>query len=224
MTQLAWEGSFNVRALRPGLVRGDSIGWLTARGWAELEAHGVRTVVDLRNDDERTTDLPRPESVTVVHYPLDGMHDREFWDVWQVRSEFGTPLYYQPHLERFPERSAAVIRAIAHAAPGGVMFNCVGGRDRTGQIAMIVLSLLGVSAEDIGADYCLSYDRITHRHRTRRENDEGQELRAFMTALGTDAPTEIRRILSAVDLEAQLRKGGAEDADFAALRARFGSS
>ncbi|MGA9857098.1 MAG: tyrosine-protein phosphatase [Solirubrobacteraceae bacterium] len=74
-------------------------------------------------------------------------------DAWP---QFGTPMYYGPHLERFPQRSAAVVSAIARARPGGVVFHCVGGRDRTGQIAMILLSLLGASPQTIAADYELT--------------------------------------------------------------------
>ena len=41
------------RPIRRGaLVRADALERLTADGWAALEAHGVRTVIDLRNDDE----------------------------------------------------------------------------------------------------------------------------------------------------------------------------
>jgi len=83
---LTWDGCFNVRELgglptsagrqiRHGaLVRSDSIDNLTATGWAALQADGVMTVVDLRNDDERAADRsPRPRGLTTVHVPLDGV-------------------------------------------------------------------------------------------------------------------------------------------------------
>jgi protein-tyrosine phosphatase len=41
------------------------------------------------------------------HVPVDGSEDREFWDVWSTGPPFGTPLYYRPWLERFPQRAAA---------------------------------------------------------------------------------------------------------------------
>jgi len=58
------------------------------------------------------------------------------------------------------DRSAAVLGAIAGAAPGGGVFHCVGGRDRTGQIAILLLALAGVDAERIVADYELSDVRL----------------------------------------------------------------
>jgi hypothetical protein len=149
---LGWEGCFNVRDLgglrttdgrdtRWGrVVRADGLDGLTADGWAALSAHGVRTVIDLRNDDELGADAaPRPASVRTIHLPLDASKDREFWDIWDSGPQFGTPLYYRPHLERFPERSAAVLSAIARAEPGGVAFHCGGGRDRAGQVSMLLL-------------------------------------------------------------------------------------
>src|SRR3954454_1665425 len=95
------------RTRRGAGVRADALDDLTAAGWAALWAHGVRTVVDLRNDDELTDALsPRPAALTTVHAPLDGVDDTEFWDVWAAGPQFGTPLYYGPHLERMPGRGA----------------------------------------------------------------------------------------------------------------------
>ena len=72
---LEWPSCGNVRDLgglrtadggriRPGaLVRADDLERLTTDGWAALEAHGVRTVIDLRNPDEvRGDGAPRPDS------------------------------------------------------------------------------------------------------------------------------------------------------------------
>ncbi len=84
-----WDGCANVRDLgglrtgdgrairRGAIVRADALDRLSAAGWAALEAHGVRTVIDLRNDDELAADrAPRPAGVTTVHLPLDGVEDR----------------------------------------------------------------------------------------------------------------------------------------------------
>ena len=135
---LEWEGCFNVRDLgglstsagrktrRAAVVRADALGGLSDAGWAALIGHGVRTVIDLRNEDERAhvDASQRPASVTTVPIPLDVSEDREFWNAWESGPQFGTPLYYRPHLERFPARNAAVVAAIADAQPGGVAFHC----------------------------------------------------------------------------------------------------
>ena len=70
---------------------------LSAAGWAALEAYGVRTVIDLRHDDEPDEDLfPRPVGIATVHLPLDGIEERDFWDEWEFGPQYGTPLYYDP--------------------------------------------------------------------------------------------------------------------------------
>jgi len=231
---LRWEGCFNARDLgglptRNGretrwraMVRADALDGLTAASWEALWSYGVRTVVDLRNDDEVGTDAaPRPAGVTTLRIPLDGIEHREFWDIWQAGPQFGTPLYYRPHLECFPERSAAVVRAIARAGPGAVVFHCGGGRDRAGQVAMLMLAIVGVPATAIAADYDLSGERLRARCAARGEPDQGPQLAAFLAERGTSAAEVIRRTLAELDVEGCLREGGLKDQYVAALRRRL---
>ncbi len=231
---LDWDGCFNVRDLgglsapgggvtrRGALVRADALSDLTASGWAALESHGIRTVIDLRNDDERSPDLaPRPVGVTTIQLPLDASENRAFWDLWASGPPFGTPLYYRPHLEAFPQRSVEVIKAIAQAQPGGVAFHCVGGRDRSGQIAMLALSLVGVPSREIAADYALSAERLPARFAARGQRDDGPELAAFLARRRTSAARVIVDLLERGDLLALLGAGGLTQADAVALRARL---
>jgi protein-tyrosine phosphatase len=231
---LDWEGVFNARDLgglpaRGGTatrwgaaVRADSLSSLTEAGWQQLTAHGVRTVIDLRNDEERAEDAaPRPRSLHTVHLPLDVHEDREFWGVWESGPQFGTPLYYGPHVERFPQRNAEVIAAIAAAAPGGVAFHCVGGRDRCGQVTMLLLALLGVAPEVIAADYLLSAERLRPLYRARGEEDQGPELEAALREHGTTASQVIAATLEEIDVEATLRSGGLSGAEVQRLRERM---
>ena len=54
-----------------------------------------------------------------------------------------------------PERTVAVLHALATAPPGGVLFHCAAGRDRTGLIAAILLTAADVEPEAIVTDYLL---------------------------------------------------------------------
>jgi protein-tyrosine phosphatase len=92
----------------------------------------------------------RPD-LTTLHLPLDGVEDTELWQDWRGRPEFGTPLYYRPFLDHFPERTAAVFTAIARAESGGVAVHCGIGRDRTGLIALMLLALAGADPDEIAA-------------------------------------------------------------------------
>ncbi len=231
---LDWDGCFNVRDLgglpaadgrttRWGaVVRADALDGLTLAGWRALTEHGVRTVIDLRNDDELAADAaPRPPGVTTLHMPLDGSEDREFWNVWQNGPQFGTPLYYRPHLDRFPERSARVLAAVARAEPGGVVVHCGGGRDRAGQVTMLLLALAGVPPEVIAADYALSFERLPARYAARGEEDQGPLLRSYLREQGTTAEALIVELLAGLDVATRLARSGLTGEDVAALRNRL---
>ncbi|HYH89149.1 MAG TPA: tyrosine-protein phosphatase [Solirubrobacteraceae bacterium] len=233
---LTWDGCANVRdlgglrtrdgrAIRHGaLVRADALDRLSVAGWAALEAHGVRTVIDLRNDDELGTDLaPRPPGLTTLHLPLDGVEDTEFWKDWHDRPEFGTPIYYRPFLDHFPERTAAVVTAIARAAPDGVVLHCGIGRDRTGLITILLLALVGVDIDDITADYALSEPRvqILLDRLAGGKSDYLDSAAAFYERAGTSAAEVITSMLAGLDVEAYLRQAGVRDDDLNAIRARL---
>lgn len=207
------------------LVRSDRLDELTRAGWEALLRHGVRTVIDLRDDDERGPDLaPRPAAVTTINLPLDAREDREFWEVWASGPQFGTPLYYGPHLERFPGRSTAVLAAVAGASPGGVAFHCAGGRDRAGQVAMLALALAGVVPEVIADDYALSAGRLSARSAARGEHDQAPRLEAFLAARGTSAGELIVATLLGFDVRTRLRDAGLTDRAVAALARRMVAS
>ena len=79
---LIWDGLLNVRDLgghptedggetRFGsIVRADSVRHLSDEGWAELVDYGVKTVVDLRADEELAADPPAKLPVEVLHVPF----------------------------------------------------------------------------------------------------------------------------------------------------------
>ena len=210
---LDWDGCRNVRDLgglgrirRGALVRADALQQLTAGGWAALEAHGIRTVIDLRNPDEIGADAaPRPRGLTTVRIALDGMEDTEFWEQWMHRPEFGTPHYYAPWLERFPDRAARALAAIARAQPGGVAHHCGIGRDRTGLVTMLLLAALEVPAPEAAEDYALSAARVP----------PSRELDAFWAAQRTTPAEVLAAVMAGVDTGRYLDPG-----DLAALEAR----
>ena len=229
---LDWDGCFNVRDLgglpvrggvvAPGaLIRADSVAHLTPDGWGSLVAHGVRTVIDLRNDDERNPDeAVRPAAIDTVTLPLDVVEATDFWDEWAAGLQFGTPLYYLPHLRRFPDRNADVVAAVARARPGGVLFHCVGGRDRTGQVAMILLALLGASVQTIAADYQLSAASRSALAAARGGEDDTAELTSFLAQRGATIEQIIGDTLSGVELAPALGAAGLREADLRALHTR----
>jgi len=231
---LDWPGCFNVRDLgglpaaggretRHGaVVRADSLERLHEDGWAALLAHGVRTVIDLRNEGECGEDhAARPDRIATIRIPMNPDRHRRFVPVAERGPEFRTPLFYRAHLQRFPELSASVLLAIARAEPGGVAFHCVAGRDRSGLAAMLLLALAGVAPAAIAADYGLSRERLGPLFAAAGLEDEGPAIDAFLAERGTSAGEVILTTLASLDVEGQLRAGGLTDEDLAALRERL---
>jgi protein-tyrosine phosphatase len=231
---LDWDGCFNARDLggfrtadgrvtRGGaLVRADDVARLTNAGWSALQRHGVRTIVDLRNDDEIRADAaPRPEGVSTVHVPMDDDADTEFWQYCWSNDLDGSPLYYQPFLDRKPERCAAVVAAIANAGPGGVAFHCVGGRDRTGLITLLLLAVVGVAPEDIASDYELSADRLDSLYAALGIENQNPIIAEILARKNTSARALLLAILETLDVDAYLRSGGLNEDGLAAVRARL---
>lgn len=230
--RLTWDGCFNVRDLgglptsdgrliRHGaLVRADKVGGLSADGWAALVAHGVRTIVDLRDPSEHQPDLaPRPAHMVTVSSPLEDQTDTAFWA--QYRSLSSTPLYCRPFLERFPRRIAAALAAIAEAEPGGVVVHCAAGRDRTGMVTLVLLALLRVAPDAIVEDYLLSAEGLRRRSEHQGREDEDVAAQAILGRAGTTAADELTSLLTTLDPVAYLRAGGLSASRLDALRARL---
>ncbi|MGW8250207.1 MAG: tyrosine-protein phosphatase, partial [Anaerolineales bacterium] len=144
---LHWEGCNNVRDLGGlrtsgsrttrwrSVVRSDSPARLTPAGWSALYKYGIRTIITLSThgmlEGERDFISPYAD-ITNVRVAIEDITDQEFLQLWVITELFSTPLYYGDALRRWPERHAAVISAIARAQPGGVLFHCIRGHDRTG--------------------------------------------------------------------------------------------
>ncbi|WP_405014233.1 tyrosine-protein phosphatase [Kitasatospora sp. NBC_01539] len=160
------------RTVRPGLLyRSDSLGKLTGPGLAGFTALGIRTVIDLRYPWEiaqtaRVPDLPGLafHNLSVEHRPYD-------------QAALGAGVDPGPYLAaRYTEVAedgaaelAEVLRVVA-AADGPLLFHCYSGKDRTGIVAALVLTLLGVGEHDVVADFTLTgqaTERLVDGYRAR---------------------------------------------------------
>jgi protein-tyrosine phosphatase len=230
---LRWDGCFNVRDLgglpRVGggrtrygaIVRGDAPDALTSDGWDALRVHGVRTIVDLRNAAELPDAPTPPPGITRRHVPLDDDADTDFWEFCWKNELDGSPLFYRPFLERKPERVAAVMHVIAEADDGGVLIHCVGGRDRTGLIVLLLLALADVPVDAITKDYDASTTRLTAMYRAIGQPDQGPEIAGILDRKGTSSRALIEELLTSIDVHRYLRNAGLSERELADLRHRL---
>jgi protein tyrosine/serine phosphatase len=134
------------------LVRSDDLRRLTADGQAAMLAYGVTTIVDLRSPRERE-EAPNPMRDHPGYRPLAYMGS----DSVGAPSPFVTAAEnYLDWLGRHPSGVAAILHGIAEARPGGVLVHCAAGKDRTGVVVALLLSIAGVERQAIAEDYALS--------------------------------------------------------------------
>lgn len=144
--------------IRGRVARGPRRELLTESGWAAASHWGLRSIVDLRNDDEigrRATDpvAEPPADVSIVLAPTEDQAHPEFRAVCMPILD--SPEYWQHNLRILPAHVAATLNAIAGSRPG-VLVHCSGGRDRTGMVSAVLLANAGVSEDDIVCDYAAS--------------------------------------------------------------------
>lgn len=155
-------GMFNLRDLgglpirgggtvRPGmLLRSGELSGLRAEGAETFAELGLRTVVDLRTLDEAAArpDVLDGMAATLHLIPLLSLSYNEIpldqVDLYTYFADFCLT------------ETARVIKVLAapNALPG--LFHCAVGKDRTGIVAAVVLSLIGVPDEEIVADFLQS--------------------------------------------------------------------
>lgn len=165
------------KTVRTGIAfRSNKLSNLTEADKQKLTDTGVTLAVDLRNASERDEapdSLPAgvryqvADMITLDH----GLWFHEFVPITLGRalidayttdsSNVGQSIGY-PFMVSFVGADAAfrdTLIAIAHN-PGGTVFHCSAGKDRTGWTAATLLSILGVPRADIEADFLKSNDYL----------------------------------------------------------------
>ncbi|CEA09029.1 Tyrosine-protein phosphatase precursor [Arthrobacter saudimassiliensis] len=220
-----WDGAVNARDLgglpvaggrrvRPGrLIRMGRAEWLTEQGWRQAWEDGVRTVIDLRNEQEqgrRDTDPEVPDAVQArfrrLSLPIQDWQDPDFTAL--TGPYMDSPRFYRENLRRWPRRLAAVTEAIAEAPDGGVVFHCSAGRDRTGLVAMLLLQLAGAAPETIAADYVQGLCGINAHHARQRTPRERPLTPAELHDRAEAERAALLAALEGFDAEGYLRSAG----------------
>ncbi|MFI6483338.1 tyrosine-protein phosphatase [Nonomuraea sp. NPDC050663] len=139
------------------LYRADNLGFLTGADLEAFHALKIRTVIDLRHDFEvdKSGRAPETEGLRYLNLPIEGRR----WNAHE-RYEPGSSIarfFSDRYLECTEDRADNIRLALeAIAEDGPVVVHCAAGKDRTGIVTALALSLAGVSDEDIIADYALT--------------------------------------------------------------------
>jgi protein-tyrosine phosphatase len=241
--ELVWDGCLNVRDLgghrtedgdetRYGaIVRADSLHQLTEDGWQSVVDYGIRTVVDLRMDEEREGDPPAGAPVDLLHISLFDDDKAVFEEVEAAGDAAPDPAtatreVYLLFLEHFKANVATAIRAIVNAPEGGVVVHCMGGKDRTGLVTALLLEVAGVDDEQIAADYALSEERLRPRHELWFAEAETEAERERLRRIAQTPASSIAGVLAELKrryggVEGYLRSAGLSDEDLRLARSRL---
>ena len=149
------------RSVRRGCVyRSDALHRLTVRGAQAFSTLGIATVIDLRAAAEVSSNAWQPQAEwhgNHLHIPLrPDVPDWAAYSKAQLESPGFAAMHYLETARRGQAAIQAVIRALADPARLPAVFHCAAGKDRTGIIAALVLTLLGVPARYVADDYALS--------------------------------------------------------------------
>jgi protein-tyrosine phosphatase len=172
-------------------VRADSLSGLTAAGWSEALDYGVARVVDLRFAEERAQDVGGPAPVEVVHISLFGERDPVKDQEWEESTRAAADLtdvfaaLYVATIDDCADQIVRVVTSVAGGNGGCVAVHCFAGKDRTGVIAALLLSLAGVDDDLIVRDFTASDEGVLRLCADWIAEAEDAEERSYRTRLVT---------------------------------------
>ena len=165
------------------LLRSDNLQDLTGHDIERLLALGLTDVIDLRSDFEATNEGPGP----LIGRPEVQIHAHSLFREWRdgvgedkpdvrpetlpdealpwvdltpsVRVDNPVASYYLSYVADRPDSVLAALRAVG-PAKGAALVHCAAGKDRTGTIVALALSLAGADREAIAEDYAASSERM----------------------------------------------------------------
>ncbi|MFD0275466.1 tyrosine-protein phosphatase [Kitasatospora sp. NPDC127111] len=161
------------------LYRSDALGKLSSP--ADLErfgALGIGTVIDLRYPWEIARRGRVPELDGVAYHNLSIEHRP--YDQAEIDPELDPWRYLADRFAEVAEDGVVEIREVLEliaAADRPVVFHCASGKDRTGLIAALVLTLVGVGEDDVAADFALTELATPHLVAAWHAANPGRALR-----------------------------------------------
>ncbi|SCL29808.1 Protein tyrosine/serine phosphatase [Micromonospora nigra] len=212
------------RTVRWGrLYRSDSLHRIGPDDHEAFTALGVRTVIDLRRPQEVARDGRVPDLDGLTYRHIHPEHADWAEKPYAPGADLARYLAdrYADLAQTGTAGLAEAIGLIADSTAAPVVVHCVAGKDRTGIVCALTLSVLGVHDDDIVADYALSTEASQRFSAWLRQTlPEVQDVPAPFLA----SPAETMRLFLAElreghgSVEDYLRHAGVSSAQLTALR------
>lgn len=175
--------------VRPNLIfRSANTAGLTDSGARSITKLGIRTVFDLRSEEEVDKDGVPPlatTGATRVHAPVFPHEDYSPEQLALRRANLITLWHtyidvYDSMLERGTPSFRTMFEHILHRPNDPLLFHCTAGKDRTGVFAMLVLKLAGVDDFTIAKEYEITAEGFKPDHERLKAKFDGvvDKLRA----------------------------------------------
>ncbi len=174
------------------LIRSSNLDRITPAGQQRLLDYGVKTVIDLR-DDEEVRDYPdvfaQVDAVDYRNLPLSQSgfaSGAEYAHLGEL---------YSQYLVAFRDNIGKIIAAISEAETA-ILFHCAVGKDRTGVVSALLLRLVGVADDVIADDYAQTTTQIAHLVAQWREYAQKQDhdMRQFERDVASDAESMLHTL------------------------------
>lgn len=199
-------------------IRGGTVDRPTESDIGTLRELNISTVIDLRGDFEFNNQPNGMERLTdnVNHVSLYELNVAEAKDMKMTITEV-----YEYIVDNYKENICKALKAVANAPEGAVFYHCFLGKDRTGILSMLLLTIAGVSEDDIVADYQLTYTYLENYIHTHADSlwDTNAEMHYSL-------PQTMRALISYVkekygSITEYIKLTGISDEEIEKIRRRF---
>lgn len=188
-------GTYNFRdvggyAVPGGTVRGrklfrsDALSRVGSEGKQLLTELGVRTVVDLRDDDEveHFPDDLAGLDIELVRLPVFEGSGRS-----QALADATLRGLYEAIALNHRDVLVAALSKIADTGDDAVVVHCTAGKDRTGIVIALALIVAGVDRQTVVEDYALTQSHL--------EGEWAQKMSSYAEKNGLDVTPRLREIM-----------------------------
>lgn len=204
------------------LLRSDDLAQLTPAGMRALADYGVKTVVDLRWSEEIALN-PSPIAkqdthIRYIHVSLLASTPAQWRELSKSCEK---EMWKCVVLEQARSELKEVLKVISSAPAGPLLFHCVAGKDRTGIIAALMLTLAEVKPESIASDYAESTQMLGDAYLQRYKDADPHDVLENVRCPEEGVHNMLAYLKSQGGIREYFKKIGLNEMEIARLRARL---